>query len=61
MMQLGLIYIVGGATSDQMSTPQLSEQERREVTETILTKGGGGWFKFTADWQEIAGVLDAPG
>ena len=59
MMDANLIYIVGGATSDQMSTLQASEQQHYDLTEKILTGGGGGWFKFTSEWQDIADLLDA--
>lgn len=59
MMEWNLIYIVGGATSDQMFSPQLEDEQRRSLTEKILTEGGYGWFRFSATWQEVAEVLDA--
>ena len=50
--------ITGGATTEDTVNPQLALEARRELTHSILTSRGGGWFKFWATWQEIEQALN---
>ncbi len=50
--------ITGGAITEDTTTPQLEREQRRELTHSILTSHGGGWFKFWATWEEIEQALN---
>ncbi len=52
------ISITGGPTTEDIVTPQLELEARRELTHSILTSGGGGWFRFWGTWQEIEQALN---
>ncbi|MBX3080280.1 MAG: hypothetical protein KF716_01515 [Anaerolineae bacterium] len=50
--------ITGGATTEDTVNPQHELEARCDLTRSILTSRGGGWFKFWATWQEIEQALN---
>lgn len=61
LLQRNMISIGGGSTTDTIttSTPELDDDEHREITTKILTEGGHGIINFWRTGEEIAEALAA--